>query len=258
MKRSSNISLVLIASLAATTSLSGCGSSHPDLPPDNGGTFANMAECVAKYDQQTCATAQHIAYQEHLQNAPHYYTQADCIMQYGAGMCQPASVYGGAGNIWMPMMMGYMMGSATSRPAPLYYGTIYQRQHYVGGGAPIFTSGVGFSHSAPIGAAPFVSNRPAISAKAGFQSTTSLTPAASVRGGFGSNFKPAATFTSNYAASNPTAFGKVSVPATSSVGKSFTSNISNTSTSSRGGFGSVSRGFGGDSGFGGGGHSFGS
>lgn len=252
MKRSTRVSLVLLASVSAAASLSGCEQS-PQAPADNGGTFANKAECVAVYDQATCDAADKLAQQEHLQNAPKFNDRASCIAQFGADMCQPASNYGGSSNVFMPAMLGYMMGSAMSTPAPLYYGPgSYRERERRGAGynAPIFTSGRGYSRSAPIGAAPYASRssfgttRPTISTKGSLKSTTAMTPPATARGGFGSSFKPTTSFKSTYTATNPSSFGRSSFSSTS--GSSFKSS---SSISSRGGFGASGRGFGG--GFGG-------
>jgi uncharacterized protein YgiB involved in biofilm formation len=237
MKRSSQISLVLLASVAMTATLSGCD----EVPstPDNGGTFANMAECVAVYDEDTCKSAQTLAQKDHLANAPKYGTREQCIAEYGPDMCAPASNYGGSGNMFMPMMIGYMMGSANSSPAPLYYGPgSYRHRNDRGYNAPIYTSGRGYARQAPIGSAPFVSKKSTVSGKAALNSGTAI----SSRGGFGTSFKPTTSFKSSYAASNPTSFGRSSY----SSGRSY---ASSSSVSSRGGFGSSGRSFGG--GFGG-------
>ena len=251
MKRSTRVSLVLLASVSAAAALSGCEQS-PQAPADNGGTFANKAECVAVYDQATCDAADKLAQQEHLQNAPKFNDRASCVAQFGADMCQPASNYGGSSNVFMPAMLGYMMGSAMSTPAPLYYGPgSYRERERRGSGysAPIFTSGRGYSRTAPIGAAPYASKSfgsttSGISTKGALKSSTAMTPPSTVRGGFGSSFKPTTSFKSSYAATNPSSFGRSSF--SSASGSSFKSS---SSISSRGGFGASGRSFGG--GFGG-------
>lgn len=248
MKRSTRVSLVLLASVSAAATLSGC-EAGPPTPVDNGGTFANKAECIAVYDQETCDAADRLARTEHLQNAPKFGSREACAAEYGADMCQPASNYGGGSNIFMPMMMGYMMGSAMSTPAPLYYGPgshrYRDRRDY---NAPIYTSGRGYTRNTPIGAAPFSSNRSNAVApkttKGTLKSSTAMTPPSSIRGGFGNSFKPTNSFKSTYTRSNPTSFGRSSFSSTS--GSSFKSS---TSISSRGGFGGSGRSFGG--GFGG-------
>ena len=255
MKRSARVSLVLLASVSAAAALSGCEQT-PAAPADNGGTFANKAECVAVYDQATCDAADKLAQQEHLQNAPHFSTQAQCAAEYGADMCRPSSAYGGqsgAGSFFVPAMLGYMMGSAMSTPAPLYYGRdAYRHRNDPGFVAPIYTSGQGYSRTAPIGRAPFASagsfsSKPTISTKGSLKSSTAMTPPATARGGFGSSFKPTNAFKSAYASSNPSSFGRSSFSSTS--GSSFSRAATTSGISSRGGFGGSGRSFGG--GFGG-------
>jgi uncharacterized protein YgiB involved in biofilm formation len=257
MKRSSQITLVLLTG-AAGISLAGCDPQQAPPPPDNGGTFTSLAECVAKYDQKTCQAAQQLAQQEHLNNAPHFSSVDACRQQYGPDMCQPASAYGGHDSFFVPMMIGYMMGSAGSQPAPLYYAP-YSYRHYGQSGyaAPLYSSAPSYRGAGPIGTAPLY--RPSV--RAGLNSSTSLTPAQTVRGGFGSSFKPTPTFKSSYAAHNPDSFGRgaytksggaISASSYSSMKSSFSSSRSSSISSgtSRGGFGSSGRSFGGG-GFGG-------
>lgn len=258
MKRSASVSLVLMASVSAMAALSACGEAPTTsaTQPDNGGTFANKAECVAVYDQDTCDAADKLARQEHVSNAPKYGTREQCIAEYGPDMCRPASEYGGASNVFVPMMMGYMLGSAMSTPAPLYYGpgSYRERERYGSSySAPIYSSGRGYSRSAPIGKAPYVSSKPSISTKGSLKSSTAMTPPASARGGFGSSFKPSTSFKSSYAAQNPSSFGRSTFSSGSSYSGSSVSSgkaySGSSSFSSRGGFGGSGRSFGG--GFGG-------
>ena len=250
MKRSSQITLVLLTS-AAGLSLAGCDA-QPAVQADNGGTFTSLAQCVAQYDQKTCAAAQQLAQQEHLQNAPHFSDLQACREQYGPDMCQPASAYGGQSNIFVPMMIGYMLGSANSQPAPLYYAP-YAYRHYgqAGYSAPIYSSSPSYRNTGPIGSAPLY--RP--SARGGLNASTALS-SGTVRGGFGSSFKPTPTFKSTYSAANPDSFGRggYSKATGAMSSKSFSSYTSSRASSfssgtTRGGFGSSGRSFGG--GFGG-------
>lgn len=241
MKRSLKVSLVLLGGVAGTAMLSGC-EPRPALPPDNGGTFTSKAECVAVYDQSTCDAAQKLANQQHWQNAPHYSSYEQCVAAYGPQGCASGSTYGGQNNVFVPLMLGYMMGSANSSPAPLYYGPgAYRHRNDTGFSAPIYTSGRGYARNAPIGSAPFSSVR---TTQGSLKSTTALT---STRGGFGNSFKPTTAFKSNYAATNPTSFGRS--PATS--GRAFSSTgvgRGGSSISARGGFGGSAHGFGGGGG----------
>lgn len=260
MKRSQKVSLVLMGSAAALVTLSGCDVQPDPSLADNGGTFTNMAECVAVYDQETCTSAQQLAQQEHYRNAPHFNSYEQCVQQFGPGGCASGSSYGGSGNIWMPLMAGYMLGSATSSPAPLYYGPgSWRHRDDRNYSAPIYTSGRGYNTRAPIGSAPFASVRSAPITKGGLKSSTAISSGtvSSTRGGFGSSFKPTTSFKSNYATTNPSSFGRATLPSSSARFSSVTSSrsaissssISSSSISSRGGFGGSGRSFGG--GFGG-------
>jgi uncharacterized protein YgiB involved in biofilm formation len=257
MKRSTRVSLVLLTSVSAAAALSGCEPA-PQTPADNGGTFANKAECVAVYDEATCEAADKLAQREHLQNAPKFNDRQACIEQFGADMCRPASMYGGSSDVFMPMMLGYMMGSAMSTPAPLYYGPgSYRERERRGNGyqAPIYTSGRGYSRSAPIGTAPYNvrASGSGVSTKGSLKSSTAMTPPSSIRGGFGNSFKPTNTFKSTVdplsAAGNRSTISSGSGSRSSISSGSGSSFKSSPSVSSRGGFGGMGRSFGG--GFGG-------
>lgn len=247
MKRSTRVSLVLFTSVSAAAALSGCEPA-PQAPADTGGTFSSKAECVAVYDQATCDAADKLAQKEHLQNAPKFNDRASCIEQFGADMCRPASNYGGSGDIFMPMMLGYMMGNAMSTPAPLYYGAgSYRERERRGAGyqAPIYSSGRGYNSRTPIGSAPYTARAsgPGVSTKGSLKATTAMTPPASARGGFGSSFKPTNSFKSSV---DPLSAAGSRSTISGSSGSSFKSSPS---VSSRGGFGASGRSFGG--GFGG-------
>jgi uncharacterized protein YgiB involved in biofilm formation len=242
MKRSTRVSLVLVASVSAAAMLSGCEAA-PDQIADNGGTFTNMAECVAVYDQQTCQAAQQLANKEHVENAPKFNNQAACAAEYGADMCRPASAYGGSSNQFVPLMLGYMLGSANSTPAPLMYGNRYERDRYRGGGYPIYTSGRGYNRGTPVGSYQAPASN--ISTKGALKGSTAMTPPSTIRGGFGSSFKPTNSFKSNYAATNPSSFGRTNLSTSSARYVT----AARTTSVSRGGFGSSGRSFGG--GFGG-------
>jgi uncharacterized protein YgiB involved in biofilm formation len=160
-------------------------------------------------------------------------------------MCQPATTYGGNGSFFVPMMVGYMLGSATSTPAPLYYGPGSYRHP---NSATIYSSAPGYTGRA-IGTAPYVA--PAKTSKGSLKSSTNLTPVQ--RGGFGSSFKPTTSFKSIYAAKNPNSFGRGAYSKSTGAmsAKSYSSykssgySSSRSSSVSRGGFGSSGRSFGG-------------
>lgn len=227
MKRSSKISLVLVSSISAVA-LAGC-SEQPERPRDTGGTFSNKAECVAVYDAETCDAAEKLALAEHEKNAPRS-TRDQCIADYGPDMCRPAN--DGSG-MFMPLMVGYMLGNAMSTPAPLYYGPGSYRDRDRGN-VSMYSSSPRYSGS--VGAAPYrnTSYTAPRTTQGSLKSSTAMTPPSTQRGGFGSTFKPTTSFKQSYTASNP-------APSRSSYAS--TSSTRSSSATSRGGFGSSARGF---------------
>ena len=102
--------------------------------------YTNAQDCSQANPSQAeqCTIAYNNALQEAAKTAPKYATQADCIAEFGESMCTQAPAQAGiagtsstegeqtaqaqsGGSMWMPLMMGYMMGrmmggSAASQP----------------------------------------------------------------------------------------------------------------------------------------------
>lgn len=124
MKRSSAIRLVLMGS--AALALAACDEKVP------AGVFENAEQCSVsgQYSREQCNAAFAEAQREHLRTAPRFESQADCETQFGPAQCQrapeaqQASSNSGGHSIFMPMMMGYMLGSMMGGPGytsqPLY------------------------------------------------------------------------------------------------------------------------------------------
>ncbi|MFV0300223.1 MAG: DUF1190 domain-containing protein [Paracoccus sp. (in: a-proteobacteria)] len=114
-KRSRNVSLAILG--AAAFGLAGCKSQETDAS-----AFPDEASCVAAADQgslfftaEDCRTAFAEAQANHLETAPRYDSLEVCEEQHGVGNCggDPAAQSGGGmGSIFMPLMMGYLLGSA--------------------------------------------------------------------------------------------------------------------------------------------------
>lgn len=125
--RSRHVRLALLG--AAAFGMSGC------LPEDVATeVFPTLAECTAAaqagtgdYTEQDCVDAFALAEVAHQQTAPRYDELALCEEQHGGECTVDASASAsGGGSIFMPLMMGYMMGSmlnngrATMAAQPLY------------------------------------------------------------------------------------------------------------------------------------------
>lgn len=116
-KRSRNVSLAIMG--AAAFGLAGCKSDETDAR-----AFPDEASCVAAaqqgslfFNEQDCKIAFAEAAENHLETAPRYDSLAVCEEQHGQGNCggdPTAQQGGGGGSIFMPLMMGYLMGSMLS------------------------------------------------------------------------------------------------------------------------------------------------
>lgn len=118
-KRSRHVSLAILG--AAAFGLAGCKSQETDAR-----AFPDETSCVSAaqngslfFTEEDCRNAFADAAANHLETAPRYDSLAVCEEQHGVGNCggDPVAAEsggGGMGSIFMPMMMGYLLGSALS------------------------------------------------------------------------------------------------------------------------------------------------
>ncbi|MFO1189432.1 MAG: DUF1190 domain-containing protein [Alphaproteobacteria bacterium] len=143
MRRSRSIRLLLLSSVGALT-LTACDEGDRLA---EGEFITDQAQCAVAFDPKDCRDALAAARAEHVKTAPTFATRKDCEAQFGAGNCdtraaiasaepggtstggsgptgssggQPGA--GGSGGLFMPMLMGYMLGRTMSGFAaqPLY------------------------------------------------------------------------------------------------------------------------------------------
>lgn len=114
-KRSRTVALAIMGS--AAFGLAGCKDEQTDARafPDEASCLASVEQGNLFYTAEDCRTAFAQAAQDHLETAPRYDSLQVCEEQHGAGNCgsDPAQQAqgGGAGSIFMPLMMGYILGS---------------------------------------------------------------------------------------------------------------------------------------------------
>lgn len=136
MKRSRSIALIMMG--AGTMALSAC-----EEPQVEVAVFQDFEQCVNEpgASRAACEEALGIAEQQHAVVAPKYTDRESCEADFGAEQCEQAPYLAaggqaageqaagdqaeGGGSIFMPLMMGYMMGSMMSgragvAPQPLY------------------------------------------------------------------------------------------------------------------------------------------
>lgn len=112
MKRSKKAALVLMVPVA-TLLLAGCGEER-----EQAMVFTDPSECsAAALNSAAQCEADYVAAQTlHPQVAPKYLNKEECEVDFGAGNCEtaPQQTTSG-GSVFMPMMMGYMMGQMFNR-----------------------------------------------------------------------------------------------------------------------------------------------
>jgi uncharacterized protein YgiB involved in biofilm formation len=110
MKRSRSIALVMMG--AGTVVLTACEEPQVDVS-----VFENVEQCVDQpgASRAACEEAFGIAEAQHAAVAPKYADREACEADFGPEQCQqaPQEAQGG-GSFFMPLMMGYMMGSMMS------------------------------------------------------------------------------------------------------------------------------------------------
>lgn len=121
MKRSKSIGLVTMG--VSVIALTAC-----EEPQVDALVFDNLQQCLADQDltREQCETNYSEARNRHVATAPKYTSQQACEADFGSAQCEqaPQQTQSG-GSVFMPLMMGYMMGSMLSGPSrvatqPLY------------------------------------------------------------------------------------------------------------------------------------------
>lgn len=118
-KRSRHVALLLAG--AAVLALAACEDDKVDAQ-----AFPDLNSCIAAaqqdglwFTEEDCRTQFAAAEQTHLETAPRYESQELCEQQHGQGACgaDPTAQQqqGGGGFSFMPLLVGYMMGSMLSR-----------------------------------------------------------------------------------------------------------------------------------------------
>ena len=113
-KRSRHVALFLAGTAVLT--LAACEEEKTEAA-----AFPDLASCVAEaqggslfFTEQDCKDQFAAAEQAHLETAPRYDSKELCEQEHGAGNCETdpaAQNQSGGGSIFMPLLMGYMIGS---------------------------------------------------------------------------------------------------------------------------------------------------
>ncbi|MBJ3762535.1 DUF1190 domain-containing protein [Maribius pontilimi] len=119
-KRSRRVAIAIVG--AAAFSLAGCRQEQVDAA-----AFPDLQSCTDEATQgglftvEDCQTAFAQAETLHVEAAPRYDSLQVCEDQHGEGACgsEAAATQGGSGNIFMPLLAGYLIGNMMSGRAGL-------------------------------------------------------------------------------------------------------------------------------------------
>lgn len=135
MKKSRSVRLVLLGSAGLT--LAACNQG----PPPSSRFFPDAEACAAVHDETTCRDALAQSQATFADEAPRFTDKDACEAEFGEGNCETRNEERG-GSIFVPMLMGYMVGRAFAQP--VYRGPdnqammrsggkLYQVGRFVGG-----------------------------------------------------------------------------------------------------------------------------
>jgi uncharacterized protein YgiB involved in biofilm formation len=108
MKPWKSISVVLLSGVSAIA-LAAC-----EEPRVDAAIYDDLQQCIEDPDipRDQCLAAYKEARSQHASVAPKYSSKEECQADFGDGKCERAPYQSrSGGGIFMPMMMGYMMGS---------------------------------------------------------------------------------------------------------------------------------------------------
>ena len=117
MKRSKTIGLVAMS--ASIVALTAC-----EEPAVDAAVFETLSQCLANgdVDRSQCEADFKAAKEQHAKVAPKYTSQADCEADFGAEQCESAPYQTqSGGSVFMPLMMGYMMGNVDADTLNIIY-----------------------------------------------------------------------------------------------------------------------------------------
>lgn len=106
MKRSKTLTIALMG--ATALALTACDD------PQEAAVFESVEQCTRQdgFDRETCESTFREAQAAHVSVSPKYTDAADCEADFGEGQCQTAPMRTtSGGSVFMPMMMGYMIGN---------------------------------------------------------------------------------------------------------------------------------------------------
>lgn len=171
MKSLSSVSVTLMTGVSLLA-LTACQE-----PKVDASVFESLAQCKEspRSNPEQCEASFKEARNQHAAVAPKYSSEADCQADFGAGKCEAAPYKTtSGGSVFMPLMMGYMMGSMLGGRSSMMSQPLYRSAQNPGSFRTAENRNVG-SKIGPTKVASSAASRPS------FKSSTRS------RGGFGSS-----------------------------------------------------------------------
>ncbi|HSK41944.1 MAG TPA: DUF1190 domain-containing protein [Arenibaculum sp.] len=175
MRRSTRITSLIAGGSLLSASLAGC----EDPGPQEAQVYSNLDACSQELSAEDCRQALAEAQRNHLETAPKFASREECEQEIGAEACQAVEVptaTGGSQSVFMPMLMGFMLGRMLSPRMP------YGMPVYVGRDGFARTGGTQLG-SVPGGRAGLGAGTATVRSGPGGFGQVASAPA---RGGFGS------------------------------------------------------------------------
>jgi uncharacterized protein YgiB involved in biofilm formation len=132
MRRSLRVTSLIAGGSLLSAGLAGC----EDPGPQEAQVYPDLDACAREADPADCRQALAEAQRNHLETAPKFATREECEREIGPEACQEVQVQAGQGegrSVFMPLLMGYMLGRALSPRMPY--------------GVPVYVGRDGFARS---------------------------------------------------------------------------------------------------------------
>lgn len=114
MRRSKRVATLLAGGALVGASLTGCDPGQEEVR-----IYPSIEACAVERTPAECEQTFQTAQREHLATAPKFRTNEECEAEMGEGACTVVQNQSGTG-VFMPLMMGYMLGRTLAAPRPVY------------------------------------------------------------------------------------------------------------------------------------------
>lgn len=117
MRRSLRVTSLVAGGSLLTAGIAGCEAPGPE----EARIYSNLDACSEELAAEDCRQALAEAQRGHLESAPKFASREECEAEIGPDACQQVEVQTAGGqtqSLFMPMLMGFMLGRALSPRLP--------------------------------------------------------------------------------------------------------------------------------------------